>query len=269
MGEEYLLEWTFTPIDYFEEPVDFICDYGSIHIDNGRAEVRVPPDRYPIDHSLRNQLHGELDARFLAAQVLAHRTYTLSKPNVSKLYPDGHKDVWAFAEGVAAMVFGSSVDIVLKDAAGNTVRDTRLERIEKRTGLAQLAARHIGDPVANAILRSYSAAVNDPRNELVHLYEIRDALSQHFGGESNAIAAVGVTGAQWSRLGNLANNEPFTQGRHRGKQLGSLRDATASELSEAREVARVMIEGYFRYLDTIQKVCVPEYSSSIVKLEKP
>jgi hypothetical protein len=38
------------------------------------------------------------------------------------------------------------------------------------------------------------------------------------------------------------------QGRHRGKQLGALRDATASELSEAREIARRMVEGYLRHL---------------------
>jgi hypothetical protein len=192
-------------------------------------------------------LHAEVDARFLAAQVLSHKPYTLSKPNLSKLYPDGRKDAWAFAEGATAVVSGGTVDFVLRDADGNVIHDTRRERIDERIGLAELAARYISDSVANALLRSYAAAVNDPRNELVHLYEIRDALSEHFGGESAATSAVGVSGTQWSRLGQLANSEPFTQGRHRGKQLGSLRDAAASELSEAREIARRMVEGYLRH----------------------
>lgn len=87
----YLLEWTFTPPDYFEEAVDFPCEHGSIHVENGRAEIRVLAERYPADHTLRNQLHAEVDARFLAAQILSHRPYTLSKPKLSKLYPDGRK----------------------------------------------------------------------------------------------------------------------------------------------------------------------------------
>lgn len=82
MNTVYILEWSFTPPDYFEEPVDFACDHGLIHVENGRTEARVPADIYPSDHSLRNQLHGELDARFLAAQVLSHKPYDLNKSSV-------------------------------------------------------------------------------------------------------------------------------------------------------------------------------------------
>lgn len=147
------------------------------------------------------------------------------------------------------MISGGTVDFVVRDTGGNVIRDTRQERIEERIGLAKLAAHYISDDVANALLRSYAAAVNDPRNELVHLYEIRDALACHFGGESPATLAVSVSGAQWSRLGQLANKEPFTEGRHRGKQLRSLRNAPASELSEARDIARRMVQGYLRHLN--------------------
>jgi hypothetical protein len=69
-------------------------------------------------------------------------------------------------------------DIRHTDALGNVVHDSRLERIERRRSLAKLAARAAGDPVVDSILRGYSAAVNDPGNELVHLYEIRDALKR-------------------------------------------------------------------------------------------
>jgi hypothetical protein len=250
MSEVYLLEWTFTPADYFEEPVDFACELCSIHVENGKAEACVPPVQYPADHSARNQLHAELDARFMGAQVLSHNPYTLSKPNLSRLHPDGRKDAWVFPDTATLVISGSTVDFVHRGANGNVIRDSKRERINARIELSQLAARYVTDAAANAILRSYAAAVNDPRNELVHLYEIRDSLSQHFGGELAATSAVGISAVQWSRLGQLANNEPLTQGRHRGKQLGALRDATASELSEAREIARRMIEGYLRHLHT-------------------
>jgi len=248
MSEVYLLEWTFTPADYFEEPVDFPSDLCSIHAENGKAEARVPPAQYPADHSARNQLHAELDARFMGAQVFSHKPYTLSKPNLSRLHPDGRKDAWIFPEAGTLVISEGAVDFVHRGANGRVIRDTKRERINRRIEFSQLAARYITDAVANAILRSYAAAVNDPGNELVHLYEIRDSLSQHFGGESAATSTVGISAAQWSRLGQLANNEPFTQGRHRGKQLGVLRDATALELSEAREIVRTMVEGYLRHL---------------------
>ncbi len=248
MSEVYLLEWAFTPAEYFEEPVDFDCGPCSIHIADGKAEARVPPAQYPADHSARNQLHAELDARFMVAQVLSHKPYTLSKPSLSRLHPDGRKDPCIFPEAATLVISGSTIDFVHRGADGNLIHDTKRERINARIELSQLTARYIIDAVANAILRSYAAAVNDPRNELVHLYEIRDSLSQHFGGEPAATSAVGISAVQWSRLGQLANNEPLTQGRHRGRQLGALRDATTSELSEAREIARRMVEGYLRHL---------------------
>jgi len=248
MSEIFLLEWTFSPADYFEETIEFACDLGTIRVENGKAEARILPENYPADHSARNLLHAELDASFLGAQVLSHKAYTLTKPNLARLHPDGRKDAWVFAESATLAVSGSNVDFVLTGANGKVVRDTKRERIDARVKLSQLAARYITDPVADSVLRSYAAAVNDPRNELVHLYEVRDALSQHFGGQSTATSAVGVSAPQWSRLGQLANDEPFTQGRHRGKQLGSLRDASASELVEARAIARAMIEGYLLHL---------------------
>lgn len=248
MEEKYILEWTFTPPDYFEEPMDFQFDYGIIHVEDGKAEAHIAANLYPEDHRLRNQIHSELDAIFLGVQVLAHKPYALSKSNVTKLRVDGHKDRWVFLEGATLTLFGGRADATITDANGNIISDTRRERINLKKQFAQSAATNFGDQVANAILRSYSAAVNDARNELVHLYEIRDALTQHFGGEARAKAALGFVSGQWSRLGQLANNEPLTQGRHRGKQLGSLRDATEAELTESRYVARALIDGYFRHL---------------------
>jgi hypothetical protein len=98
-------------------------------------------------------------------------------------------------------------------------------------------------------LWSYSAGVRDPVNELVHLYEIRDALSVKFGGEIRVRSALAITASQWSRFEQLSNSEPLRQGRHRGKTGETLRDASESELIEARCIARAMIEAYLQYLE--------------------
>lgn len=100
------------------------------------------------------------------------------------------------------------------------------------------------------------ASVKDPDNELVHLYEIGDALAKKFGDAVRA--KLGITRAQWSRFGRLANNEPLRQGRHRGKNAGNLRDATEGELQEARGIARTMIEAYLQFLEN----CVTTTSPS-------
>lgn len=93
--------------------------------------------------------------------------------------------------------------------------------------------------------------MRDPINELVHLYEIREALSVKFGVENGvrSALAITITASQWSRLGQLSNSEPLHQGRHRGKTGETLRDASESELIEVRGIARAMIETYLQYLE--------------------
>jgi hypothetical protein len=102
------------------------------------------------------------------------------------------------------------------------------------------------------MLKSYDDAVNDPGNELVHLYEIRDSTAKHFGGESIARNVLNISGSRWSKLGRLANDEPLKQGRHRGKNPGALRDATEEELREARKIARELVVAYLSYLEGLQ-----------------
>lgn len=92
--------------------------------------------------------------------------------------------------------------------------------------------------------------MNDPNNELIHLYEIRDTLSKKFWSKDAACKALNITDKWWSRLGQLANDEPLRQGRHRGKNPGTLRDAKGAELTEARNIARHFVEAYLEYLES-------------------
>jgi hypothetical protein len=145
------------------------------------------------------------------------------------------------------------VDIQVKDKDGNIISDSKRERIEKKKSLAELVSTRRGnDAFLGPMLRSHAAAIRDPNNELVHLYEIREALSTKFGGANAARTALGIGNAEWSRLGQLCNDEPLRQGRHRGKTGGVLRDATDPELVEARGIARGMI---LRYLENAGDPC--------------
>lgn len=250
MEEYYLLEWQYTPIDYFENNEEFVCDYGVITVLNGQAKLKLSPSMYLPDHSLRMQLHNELEFRFLFASFLNQRSYSLTKPIVSLVYTDGRKSTWPFPEGLAMSISGSAiVDVVLHDSEGKVVRDSRKDRVECTNKLNSLALRNKGNIILNKLLGSLKASIDDPNNEFVHLYEIIDCLAVHFGKELIATNFLEFDRDKWRKLGKLTNNKNISQGRHRGQRLGKLRDASVSELNEARKIAREIIESYLLYLE--------------------
>jgi hypothetical protein len=83
---------------------------------------------------------------------------------------------------------------------------------------------------------------------LVYLYELRDAIGKRFGGEIGARQELNVPKSDWSKFGRLSNDEPVSQGRHRGKFVGEMRDATEPELVEARSFAKGLLLKFLVYL---------------------
>ena len=245
-----VLEWKFSPPDYFEVPIEIVRDDYTLTIADGKAEARITDEVYSSDSSMRQTLQGALNDRFLGAQLVAHKPYQLSKSAMARVHPDGHKDIFLEAKIAGISVTANKVDIQILDQSGIVIADSKRDRIQQKKNLADLVDKHrSSDEVLNSLICSYDSAVRDSANELVHLYEIRDALSIAFGGEKASRQALGILSSGWSRLGELANNEPLSQGRHRGKAGIKVRDATDAELSEARGIARGMIEAYLLYLD--------------------
>lgn len=138
------------------------------------------------------------------------------------------------------------------------IADTRAARIASETAFLDAFASAVDkEPLLRSLLESYSRAVGDPANELVHLYEVRDALSKYYRGERNARSALEIVAGEWDRLGRLANAEPVDQSRHRGKHTGGPRPATAEELAEARAIVKSWIEKFACYarLSTSAPAC--------------
>ncbi len=208
MEDIVVLEWKFSPPDYFEEPIHIKRDDYVMTISNGTVEARIRPEIYDKDQSMRDRLHSSLNDRFLGVQLFSHKPYELSKASIYRLHPDGRKDITIFPEPIVITLSMGEPDIIVKDKDGNVISDSRHERIQKKQKLAELAEKYRQkDSCVASLLNSYDKAVNDPDNELVHLYEIREAIEKRFGGKSAARSALGITGTQWSRLGNLANDE--------------------------------------------------------------
>jgi hypothetical protein len=250
MNEVMVLEWNFSPPEYFEEALEISREDYTMTIADGKVQAKIDSAIYEANPSMRRALHDALNDRFLGVQLLTHRAYELSSSTMTRVHPDGHRDIFMEAEPARIVISGNAVDFQVIDKDGNVISDSKRDRIEKKKSLAELVTTHRAtDGLLASLLRSYDAAVRDPNNELVHLYEVREALSVKFGGENGARSALGITSSQWSRLGQLCNNEPLRQGRHRGRTGGALRDATEGELTEARGIARAMIEAYLQHVD--------------------
>jgi hypothetical protein len=59
---------------------------------------------------------------------------------------------------------------------------------------------------------------------------------------------LGVSKTKWSNFSRLSNDEPVSQGRHRGKFSREMRSATEPELVEARSFAKGLLLKFLRYL---------------------
>lgn len=219
MEDVVLLTWRFTPKDYFEDEIRIVRDDYEMVIKDGEVEARINPELHENDRKMREEFHRSLNVRFLGVQILTHKKFALSKPSMCRIHPDGRRVPTIFPETAITQVVVGNVDLVEKDKNGNVVGDSRRDRIERKKNFAELVELHSSDPIVVSLLSSYRAAVHDPEDELIHLYEIRDALSFHFIGEKKAREALGLSKSDWSRLGQLANSEPSNQGRHRVKVL--------------------------------------------------
>lgn len=137
---------------------------------------------------------------------------------MTRVYPDGRKDHFLEPEPGRIVINGHPVDFQVRDKDGNIIADSKRERIEKKKSLADpVSTYRASDTTLASLLRSHDAAVRDPNNELVHLYEIREALSVKFGGDKEARSELGTSASDWSRFGQLCNNEPLRPGRHRAR----------------------------------------------------
>jgi hypothetical protein len=251
MSADVVLQWNFSPAKYFEETTDTVCEGHVMKIAEGKVEAKINAEIFAASPSLGDKLHNGLNKQFLIQQLFTHKPYTLSLPVKIIVHHDGRKDYFLELEPGTIRVTGGSIEFRVMDKNGRIITDSRGERIETIKRFREQFIPHTVDELLPVLLQSYDAAVKDPNDELVHLYEIRDALATKFGGESNAKAALAITPTTWSRLGQLCNHEPLNRGRHRGKKAGEvLRDARADELAEARGIARAMIEAYLRYLSS-------------------
>lgn len=244
------LEWKYSPDNLVEGLIFISFEGGTLEINNGVVLAIIDHAVYKANENLSDELTRKIKSRLQAIQLMTHKDFELSKASRTDIQEDGKKHYYLEVEPIEMKVTMGSPDIIVKDKNGNIISDSRRERLNKQKWYALLIDKHrSSDETLNHMLNSYHASVSDPDNEFVHLYEIRDSLANRFGSKKNAISQLDISTEKWDEIGNLSNNYPLKQGRHRGRSVGSLRDAETYELERARKSAVYLVEKYLEYID--------------------
>jgi len=250
MIEKIVAEWKYDPKEYFEENIHMIEDKYELRIGDGEIEARIDSKFMDNADNIINEINDNLKTRFLAEQVMTHKPFNLSEPKRYDLRSDGKKNRYLKAKSIVTKTSIGKADLIVNNKNGKIISDTKADRINKKRWFAETAIKHgKNDPILKQMLKSYHESVNDPSDELIHLYEIRDAVSDKFSNGKEARKELNITKGEWNSLGQLANKEPLLQGRHRGLGAGKLRKAEKFELEKARQVATKIIENYVAYLE--------------------
>ena len=177
MTGTYSLEWSFTPEDYFDCEFEVLRDDYRVSVNLGKATALVDHRLYDSNPRLRAEIEASLRDRFQGAQLISHRPYELSGPTRVLTHPDGRRDVFIELSGVVATSTGGSVDVQITSPTGEVIHDSKKDRANRKRSFGERVAKHrTSDQYLQAMLTSYDNAIRDPQNELVHLYEIREAL---------------------------------------------------------------------------------------------
>ncbi len=244
-----ILRWNYTPSDFFEEL--FILKQDDCFWEFNEGMATATTTTKGDDRKRRYEIKKDLDAKikiiFNGAQISTQKSYEISGPCMEGY--DSKGNFWITPAPADLKLSVSAPTIFIKDSNGNIIVD---ERTLERRELAKLSAKYFDNLEVKEMLRNYNSSVDDPENELFHLYAIRDVLSTKFEGNDKACARLNLKKSDWSTLGKLCNIIPLQQGRHRGREYKQLRKARTDELEEARRIAKNMIKQFFKYLENLE-----------------
>jgi len=121
MSAVVLLEWKFSPSDYFEEAIEISRHDYTMTIADGKVEAKIESAIYDTNPSIRKVLQDSLNDRFLGVQLLTHRPYELSGSTMTRVHQNGRRDIFIELESACFVMSGGSVDFRVTDKDGNII----------------------------------------------------------------------------------------------------------------------------------------------------
>lgn len=248
MSNRVLIEWSYTPDSFLETIHELDYRGKTLTFDNGNVSFEIDQELYDSDSDFTSKTERYIEDYLDGISIQSHTSYKLSRKATKFFNDEGDLIKQSVtAKSIASSTFlGSNVEVTITDKEGNVVHDSKQERIDEKISWGILIANlsHLDDTIKNIYLKS----IKDPKNELIHLYEIRDYIAEKLGGSKKARKTLTISKKDWNLLGSLANNKPIREGRHRGTFADKLRKATTEELKSARGIAKKLIAEYLKFL---------------------
>lgn len=250
--KKVVAKWTYTPNDYFDTEILIENENQSITIKDGVIELKLSESDDADVSETHSKYIGYVESFLMVGLLNKRKNYELRASTLTSTNADG--SVSTFVKLTPA---SSTIEVALKisyrkmDKDGNVIFDSIEEEKKKQVELLNKIQTALNkDPLVKGLFESYKNSISDPENELVHIYEIRDALQNHFRSKSKALEKLNLTTKEWSDFGTICNEKPLKEGRHRGQMKGKLRNASKEELKLAREISIKMINAFIDYLNT-------------------
>jgi hypothetical protein len=239
------IAYRYEPASFFDEVTSLVIDAGSIIFDSGAATVTLSTATDRVAREMVDAVTLSVRAALQPRQLVNRALFTLRAPSVTQVQANGSVDAMVIPGTGNAVAAGGALSVTVTAPDGTVTYDGTAARFGRGRDLVNSISVKLGRPATlNRMLESFSASIADSDNELVHLYDIRDAIGEHYGGANAARTALGIPSSDWSTLGRIANQEPVRQGRHRGQHLNGLRDASTEELACARAIAQAIIAAF-------------------------
>jgi len=248
MSRKVKYKWHYKPDTFIEKVQQFEFEDIQIEISGGDIIAYLDIETHESNSNLYEELQNFIEDLLKGISISSHSDFSLNKGSIQKENEKGGNDVTVFLELANFTITGYDVDFRITDSEGNVIEDTKQERIKSHHEFAKLISSAPEDPLLDLLINSYKNAIQDPEDELVHLYEILEFLQTKLGGRNGIQKKLGISKNQMRKLATLSNTEPLNQGRHRGSNPENLRDATEQEIKEARVIAKDLISRYARFI---------------------
>lgn len=248
MDKKVKYKWHYEPESFIEEVQQFEFEDIQIEMSGGDITAHLDIETHESNSNLYEELQKLIEDLLNGISISSHSDFSLNKGSIEKENEKGGNDITVFLEPATVTVTGLDADFRITDPEGNVIKDTKQERIKGHHEFAKLISSAPNDPLLNLLIDSYKNAIQDPEDELVHLYEILEFLQTKLGNRNDIRDKLGISKTQLRRLATLANTNPLNQGRHRGSNPKNLRDATKQEINEARVIAKSLISRYARFI---------------------
>lgn len=246
---ELVISWRFEPKGIFDDELNLQIDGQEVVFRSGVAESRSRFVSIEAARQTATILNDSIKLVLIASPENFATEVRLSGPRIDYVNPDGHEVKYLEAESAVSFSDACSVEVFAAGPDGNRMK-VDCPNTSQRSHDAELLGRCCNDKCLRHMISCLSNAKRDSPNALVHLYEIREAIKELFGGEKAARQQLGFHKSDWNELGRIANDEPLNEGRHRGKSLTNLRDATPEELQYCFTFARSLVLEYARLVDS-------------------